>query len=277
MYNHLLKLLIVAVFATSSARAVDLPQYLNFDGGLTDDSGNPITTSVNLTFRILDPSGNCLLYEETRTAVVPDAIGNFSVKIGPNGGGTRNSAADGGLLWKTIFQNDATVRTYNSTYCPNASGYIPAAGDARKLRVIVNATTLSPDYLLAPVPYATVAESLQGKSAADFIPVSGNASINGYLKLDNQMEMRFSDGSINYVALRAPPAISSTTTWSLPNLDGTNGQVLQTDGAGHLGWMTPAGGGVMTLNGLAGGAQTFNTGTAGASPFLELIGSHPHS
>lgn len=276
MHINLLKVFtfLAATFILSSpARAADLPQYLNFDGQLDDGVGNPITTSVNLTFRILDPSGNCLLYEETRTGVTPDAAGQFSVKIGPNGGGSRNSAADGGLLWKAIFQNDATVRTYNSTYCPNPSGYIPAAGDARKLRVIVNATTLSPDYILAPVPYATVAESLQGKTAADFISASGNASINGYLKLDNQMEMRFSDGSANYVAFRAPPGISTVTSWALPNMDGTTGQVLQTNGSGQLSWTTPVSGGISSLNGLTGGAQTFNTGTSGSTPSFSSSGA----
>ncbi len=255
--------LLISFFATA-VYAVDLPQYLNFDGQLTDDvSNNPITTTTPVTFRILDPTGGCILYEESRS-ITPDTSGHFSVKVGPAGGGTRNTSADGGLLWKNIFQNDVQVRAHDPANC--VGGYTPAVGDARKLRVIVNSVTLSPDFSLAPVPYATVAESLQGKSAADFLSTAGNANLNGYLRFSNYNEARFSDASANYVGFKAPVGLSTSTVWSLPNLDGTNGQVLQTNGAGQLNWVTPASSGIMTLNGLGGSAQTFNTGAGGSSP-----------
>jgi hypothetical protein len=262
-----LLLTLTVLFLVTTATAGDLPQFINFDGVLTDDvSGNPIAGPVSLTFKIYDPSGSCLLYEETRTSFSPDATtGNFSVRVGPGGcvtACTRNTSADGGLLWKTIFQNDVQVRA-PQTNC--SSGYTPATGDARKLRVIVGSTTLSPDYVLAPAPYATVAESLQGKTAADFVSIAGNQTLNGFLKLNNQMEMRFSDGGPNYVGLRSP-ASPSTTILTLPPNAGSAGQVLQTDGTGNLGWFTPASGGISTLNGLAGGAQTFAAGASGSSP-----------
>lgn len=47
----------------------------------------------------------------------------------------------------------------------------------------------------------------------------------------------------NYVAFRAPNSIAADVTWTLPNADGTNGQVLQTNGTGTLSWATPSGGG----------------------------------
>jgi hypothetical protein len=46
----------------------------------------------------------------------------------------------------------------------------------------------------------------------------------------------------NYVALRAPNSIAADVTWTLPNADGTNGQVLQTNGTGTLSWATVSGG-----------------------------------
>lgn len=46
----------------------------------------------------------------------------------------------------------------------------------------------------------------------------------------------------NYVAFRAPNSIAADVTWTLPNADGTNGQVLQTNGTGTLSWATPSGG-----------------------------------
>jgi hypothetical protein len=40
----------------------------------------------------------------------------------------------------------------------------------------------------------------------------------------------------NYVAFRAPSSIAANVTWTLPNVDGSSGQVLTTDGAGALSW-----------------------------------------
>ena len=38
------------------------------------------------------------------------------------------------------------------------------------------------------------------------------------------------------IKLQAPSAVTTTTTFTLPDGDGTNGQVLNTDGSGQLGW-----------------------------------------
>jgi hypothetical protein len=42
------------------------------------------------------------------------------------------------------------------------------------------------------------------------------------------------------VAFRGPASASSNLTWTLPNADGSNNQVLTTDGAGNLLWTTAA-------------------------------------
>ncbi len=62
----------------------------------------------------------------------------------------------------------------------------------------------------------------------------------------------------NFVALRAPNSIAADVTWTLPNADGTNGQVLQTDGTGTLSWAT-AGGGVTGFTGTQNTAAPNNT------------------
>lgn len=151
------------------ATASNLAQNFNFDGVLVDDAtGTPMAGPVSIKFQIYNPAGSCLLFEETHPAVALASDGSFSVLVGS---GTRASAAvDGGLSLKTVFQNSGLVRGVDATYCPSA--YTPTSGDARKLRTIVNATALTPDFTLSPVPSATVAESLQGKAAADFIAVN---------------------------------------------------------------------------------------------------------
>ena len=55
--------------------------------------------------------------------------------------------------------------------------------------------------------------------------------------------LRFADtDSSNYVAFKAPGTVSANVTWTLPSADGTNGQILQTNGSGTLSWVTNTGG-----------------------------------
>lgn len=60
---------------------------------------------------------------------------------------------------------------------------------------------------------------------------------NRILKITSQGEVRFYEalaGGLNYVALKAAAALAGTVTWTLPAADGTNGQLLSTNGAGVL-------------------------------------------
>lgn len=41
-----------------------------------------------------------------------------------------------------------------------------------------------------------------------------------------------------YSALKAHPSLAASTTWTMPLTDGTNGEVMMTDGAGQLDWAT---------------------------------------
>ncbi|MEK7358505.1 MAG: hypothetical protein AAB250_18820, partial [Bdellovibrionota bacterium] len=47
----------------------------------------------------------------------------------------------------------------------------------------------------------------------------------------------------NYVAFRAPANLATTTTWLMPNAEGGSGNVLSTNGAGSLTWVSAGGGG----------------------------------
>ena len=53
-------------------------------------------------------------------------------------------------------------------------------------------------------------------------------------------EIRLYEG-LEYVALSAP-TLSSSTTFYLPSTDGSNGQVLTTDGSGSLSWTSASSG-----------------------------------
>src|SRR5210317_2072526 len=50
-------------------------------------------------------------------------------------------------------------------------------------------------------------------------------------------QIKFNEGTnngSNYVGLKAPNSIASSITFTLPDSDGTNGQILVTDGSGNL-------------------------------------------
>ena len=59
----------------------------------------------------------------------------------------------------------------------------------------------------------------------------------------NTGELRFYDlpaSGSDYVAFKAADDITETTTWVLPNADGTPGQFLSTNGTGALSWVSPS-------------------------------------
>jgi cell fate (sporulation/competence/biofilm development) regulator YmcA (YheA/YmcA/DUF963 family) len=65
----------------------------------------------------------------------------------------------------------------------------------------------------------------------------------------NTGEIRFLElaaNGTNYVGFKAPDNINNNVIWTLPNSDGTNGQVLTTNGSGKLSWTTISGGGSST-------------------------------
>lgn len=69
------------------------------------------------------------------------------------------------------------------------------------------------------------------------VTIPGTSTSTGALRLAED-----TDNGTNYVGLAAPASITSNVTWTLPASDGTNGQVLSTNGSGTLSWATASGG-----------------------------------
>ena len=61
-------------------------------------------------------------------------------------------------------------------------------------------------------------------------------------KLDVMGTVRLSGSTSGFVGL-APAAAAGSTTYTLPSVDGTNGQALTTNGSGALSWAAATGGG----------------------------------
>jgi len=94
-------------------------------------------------------------------------------------------------------------------------------------------------------------DMLAGSSAtpADFL-VGNSASTGGTLKL-----MEDTDNGSNFVGLKAANALGSSVTWTLPSSDGSNTQVIQTDGSGNLSFAS-------TTSTVAGATDTSISGAA---------------
>lgn len=82
------------------------------------------------------------------------------------------------------------------------------------------------------------AGTLGGSDAFEFDKTSNTVSVTGNIKLLNSSPIQFAASSGNYVAFKAPSTIGSNVSWNLPNVVGTNGQVLSSDGTGNLLWET---------------------------------------
>ena len=76
-------------------------------------------------------------------------------------------------------------------------------------------------------------------------PITNAASVSAGSASIRDLILNDADNS-NNVTIRTPTSISPNYTLTLPLDDGSNGQVLATDGAGILSWITPGGLGALT-------------------------------
>ena len=94
---------------------------------------------------------------------------------------------------------------------------------------------------------------VDSNKAIDELLIGNNASAGGTLKLNEGTN----NGS-NFIGLKAPNAVTSTTTFVLPDGDGSSGQFLKTDGSGNLSFGTVTSS--FTLAADSGSNDTFSTG-----------------
>jgi hypothetical protein len=96
----------LCTIATALISTAEVPSLINYQGRLTDASGNPVTGSKNFSISIYDAATNgTLLYTETIGAVTLDDNGVYSFQFG--GSGTSNT-----LVTETIGTTDGTSTTF---------------------------------------------------------------------------------------------------------------------------------------------------------------------
>lgn len=130
-------------------------------------------------------------------------------------------------------------------------GGVDGNGDAN------NVTVIGGQYFSDMLDH--VAGTLTGSSALiadsnlaiDQVIIGNNATTGGTIKINEG-----TNNGTNFIGLKAPNAVTTTTTFTLPDGDGSAGQFLKTDGSGNLDFAT-----VNQFINLAGdsGTDTYNT------------------
>src|SRR5210317_1006123 len=101
---------------------------------------------------------------------------------------------------------------------------------------------------------ASSALLVDSNKAIDEIFIGNNASTGGTLKLNEG-----TNNGTNFVGLKAANSIGTSVTFTLPSSDGSNGQILTTDGSGNLSFASAASSS-FTIQDDSSTTDTFNTG-----------------
>ena len=170
--------LLTSVVLLPLSPAIASPQTITLDGKLFDSptSDNPLLDSnVVINVKIFDPNKACVLYEENQTVDTTTTQGRFSIRVGSEPHAAKRGTDDPQNAMARIFQNTSLIPAAPSAACP--TGYTPAIGDERFMRITVAPThgtpeILGPDTIIDSVPTAMVAETLQGFGPADLLRVN---------------------------------------------------------------------------------------------------------
>jgi len=114
-------------------------------------------------------------------------------------------------------------------------GGVDGSGDAN------NITVIGGQYFVDKLDHvdgaltASSALTADSNSAIDTIKLGNSTTVGGTVQLNEGTN----NGS-NFIALKAPNAVTTSTTFTLPDGDGSANQVLTTDGSGSLSFADPA-------------------------------------
>ena len=108
-----------------------------------------------------------------------------------------------------------------------------------------------------------VIQKLGGKYYTDILdgstPTPANFKVGNGSSTGGSLQLfEDSDNGSNFVALKSPNAVTSNTTFTLPDGDGSNGQFLKTDGSGQLSFGTVVSS--LSLAADSGSNDSFSTG-----------------
>jgi len=161
--------------------------------------------------------------------------------------GTLN-VANGGTGATSLAANHVILGNGTSamqTVAPGSSGNVLTSdGTTWQSAALPTTNWAAPGALGATTPNTGAFTSLSSDAQAGYEakPYGTAAGNTGEVRLTE-----LAAGGTNYVGFKAPDAIGANKIWVLPATDGSAGQVLKTDGAGNLGWVSGATGSVTSV------------------------------
>ena len=174
--------------------------------------------SYETTLTATDPTAD-------RTITLPDATGTVVLADGSG-----NVTVSGNL---TVSGTTTTVNSTEITV-QNALTFEGTTADAFETTLTVvdptaDRTITFPD-ATGTVALLDTAQTLTNKTLASAVATTA-------LTLNGTAELRLADtDSTHYVGFKSPGTVSTNRIWTLPSVDGTSGQALQTNGSGTLSW-----------------------------------------
>lgn len=150
-----------------------------------------------------------------------------------------------------------SVDVSGGTGLTSSGGPITSSGT---ITIDLDNTAVSP----GSYTYASITVDQQGRltaasSGAAVLLLTGG-TLTGDLTLNGQSDLRWADAdSSNWVAFQAAATVASNVTWTLPDSDGTNGQILSTNGSGVLSWADDIGAIIVDGGNFANGSSTVTT------------------
>jgi len=238
------------VFTTATARAASTQDAVRMQGRAGGTSGyiatvTPATLSASRTLTLPDATGT--LYVSGTALGTPSSgtVTNLTGTASININGTVGSSAPAAGTFTTVNLAGSTSGNVALT-APAVAGSqsytLPTAAPAVSGYALTSTTGGVMSWAAAGgggSPGGSTTQ-IQYNNAGAF----GGASTFTYdgtnVQLGATGALRFADSdSSNYVAFKAPTIVGSNVTWTLPNTDGTAGQVLITNGSGVLSWATP--------------------------------------
>jgi len=150
--------------------------------------------------------------------VGPAEVGGTAPNVAPAAGGSAGNSA-GEFWFDTANAAPGNGEDALKIYTGAAWAYIGA--------VTIGSTNV--------VLGAAATTTITGLTSITSADINATSSID----LDNQADLRFYEATANgsnYVGFQAPAVITADVLWTLPGADGTNGQILSTNGTGTLAW-----------------------------------------